>query len=74
MEFGETSQDARIREVREELGAELTEPRLLGVFADNGVPLPVEWREVDDGSEAIPLYPSGIGALVRQAAAKATKD
>ena len=31
IDFGETSQDAIVREIREELGAELTDARLLGI-------------------------------------------
>lgn len=37
-----------------------------GVFADNGEPMPVEWRPVDDVGVTVPLYPTGIGDLVRQ--------
>lgn len=32
IEFGETARDAIVREIREELGAELVEPRLLGTL------------------------------------------
>ncbi|MFC7487717.1 NUDIX hydrolase [Knoellia sp. CPCC 206453] len=109
VEFGETSLEAVVREVREELGATLIDPSLLGVlenhfeldgdpghevvfvycgrldpadrvppqggmFADNDQPMPVEWRPIDDASVRIPLYPSGAGALVRQAAAHLRAD
>jgi ADP-ribose pyrophosphatase YjhB (NUDIX family) len=39
-----------------------------GMFADNGDPMPVEWRPVDDGGITLPLYPSGAAALARHAA------
>ncbi|MEO6020082.1 MAG: NUDIX domain-containing protein [Knoellia sp.] len=106
--FGETTRDAAVREVREELGADLSKPVLLGVleskfevdrvpaheiafvytgrldpsntvppeggmFADNGLPMAVEWRHLDDPHGSIPLYPSGSGALAWQAVAAAPR-
>ena len=35
IEYGETSAEAVVREIREELGAELLEPRLLGVLENH---------------------------------------
>ena len=99
VELGERAADAVVREIAEELGATLLEPRLLGVleniftydgepghevvfvyagrlaegdvlpegggeFADNGVPMWVEWRPLDDASVDLPLYPDGIGSLL----------
>lgn len=100
VELGERSIDAVVREVGEELGTTLREPRLLGVlenvfvfegepghevvflyageladpdvvpseggwFQDNGVPMFVEWRPVDDSGHEWPLYPGGAGDLAR---------
>jgi ADP-ribose pyrophosphatase YjhB (NUDIX family) len=102
VELGERAVDAVVREIAEELGATLVEPRLLGVleniftydgapghevvflyagrlaqgdvvpeggaeFADNGVPMWVEWRPLDDASIDVPLYPDGIGSLLAHA-------
>ncbi|KGN34954.1 NUDIX hydrolase [Knoellia sinensis KCTC 19936] len=36
-----------------------------GLFADNGDPMLVEWRPLDDKGMSIPLYPKGAGDLVR---------
>ncbi len=36
-----------------------------GEYVDNGEPIWVEWRPVDDTAEALPLYPDGTSALVR---------
>lgn len=103
VELGELSVDAVVREISEELGTILREPRLLGVlenlfvyegapghevvflysgeladpgtvpseggwFQDNGVPMFVEWRAVDDSGHEWPLYPSGAGDLIRSLA------
>ena len=103
VEPGESAPDGVVREVREELGADLVDVELLGVlenifeldgqpghevvfvhagrldsagaipreggtFADNGDPMPVEWRPVDDGGLALPLYPPGAAARARRAA------
>ena len=103
VELGERSVDAVVREVGEELGTTLREPRLLGVlenvfvyegapghevvflyageladpdvvpseggwFQDNGVPMFVEWRAVDDSGHEWPLYPDDVGELVRSVA------
>jgi hypothetical protein len=89
-----------VREIGEELGTNLMEPRLLGVlenlfmfesepghevvfvyagelaepgivppaggwFKDNGVPMFVEWRALDDSGHPWPLYPDGSGDLAR---------
>ena len=103
VELGERSVDAVVREIGEELGTTLCEPRLLGVlenlfvyegepgheivfvyageladpavipavggwFQDNGVPMFVEWRAVDDTGHEWPLYPGGAGDLARSLA------
>ena len=103
VEPGESARDGAIREVREELGADLVDVELLGVlesifeldgqpghdvvfvhtgrldpagvippeggtFADNGDPMPVEWRPVDDSDLVLPLHPSGAATLARRAA------
>ena len=103
VELGERAVDAVVREIYEELGTTLREPRLLGVlenifvhegeaghevvfvyageladpavvpseggwFKDNGEPMFVEWRTVDDSGHEWPLYPSGAGGLVRSLA------
>jgi len=100
VELGELALDAVVREIGEELGTTLREPRLLGVleslfvyegepgheiifvyageladpgivpseggwFQDNGVPMFVEWRAVDDAGHLWPLYPGGAGDLAR---------
>jgi 8-oxo-dGTP pyrophosphatase MutT (NUDIX family) len=100
VEPGERSVDAVVREVGEELGTTLIEPRLLGVvesiyvneggpghevvfvyageladpdiippgggwFQDNGEPMFVQWREVEDTGHPLPLYPEAAGGLVR---------
>jgi ADP-ribose pyrophosphatase YjhB (NUDIX family) len=100
VELGERSVDAVVREIGEELGTTLREPRLLGVlenqfvyegeagheivfvyageladpdvippeggwFQDNGEPMFVEWRAVDDSGHLWPLYPGGAGDLAR---------
>jgi ADP-ribose pyrophosphatase YjhB (NUDIX family) len=100
VELGEWAVDAVVREIGEELGTTLREPRLLGVlenlfvyegqpgheivflyageladpgiipldggwFQDNGVPMFVEWRAVEDSGHTWPLYPGGVGDLVR---------
>jgi ADP-ribose pyrophosphatase YjhB (NUDIX family) len=100
VELGERAVDAVVREIAEELGATLLEPRLLAVleniftydgapgheivfvyggrlaegdvvppeggwYADNGVPMWVEWRPRDeDRADALPLYPDGAGEVV----------
>lgn len=99
VELSEPAVDAVVREIAEELGATLLEPRLLGVleniftydgeaghevvfvyagrlaegdvvpdsgawFADNEVPMWVEWRPLDDAAVDVPLYPDGVGALL----------
>jgi ADP-ribose pyrophosphatase YjhB (NUDIX family) len=33
-------------------------------YDDVGVPMWVEWRRCDEGAEALPLYPDGVGELV----------
>ena len=33
-------------------------------YADNGVPMPVEWRPLDDADVDLPLYPDGVRALL----------
>ena len=103
VELGELAVDAVVREIGEELGTRLCEPRLLGVlenlflyegepgheivfvyageladpavipavggwFQDNGVPMFVEWRAVDDTGHEWPLYPGGAGDLARSLA------
>jgi ADP-ribose pyrophosphatase YjhB (NUDIX family) len=100
VELGERSVDAMVREIDEELGTTLREPRLLGVlenvfvfegeagheivfvyageladpdvippvggwFQDNGEPMFVEWRAVEDSGHEWPLYPEGAGDLAR---------
>ena len=35
-----------------------------GMFSDDGAPMRVEWRPVDDAAVPIPLYPAGVGALI----------
>jgi ADP-ribose pyrophosphatase YjhB (NUDIX family) len=100
VELGERSVDAMVREIGEELGTTLREPRLLGVvenlfihegepghevvfvyageladpdiipeaggwFQDNGEPMFVEWRAVEDSGHKWPLYPEGAGDLAR---------
>ena len=92
VELGERSEAAVVREIREELGATLLEPRLVQVienvfefdgelghevvflyagrlaeahvvplegaeFYDNGQPMWVEWRPVDDAGLDVLLYP-----------------
>ena len=99
LEFGEPTVVGVEREIEEELGTRLLEPRLLGVLenrfvhegspgheivfvyagrladpevvgpdgawmADNGVPIWVEWRPVDDAGLAVPLYPDGLDGLL----------
>ncbi|MGI8416783.1 MAG: NUDIX hydrolase [Nakamurella sp.] len=102
IEFGETSDQAIVREMLEELGVQLIDPVLVGViedifsvdgrpghiiafvytgsipgdhidpagatFTDNGEPMWVEWRPVDDDQSAIPLYPAGVSATIRRSA------
>ena len=103
VELGELAVDAVVREIGEELGTTLLEPRLLGVlenlfvyegepgheivfvyagemadpdiiapvggwFQDNGEPMFVEWRAVDDTGHEWPLYPGGAGDLARSLA------
>jgi ADP-ribose pyrophosphatase YjhB (NUDIX family) len=100
VELGERSVEAVVREIGEELGTTLLEPRLLGVleslyvyegergheivfvyageladpetipteggwFQDNGEPMFVQWRAVDDSDHSWPLYPEGAEELVR---------
>lgn len=36
-----------------------------GQYADNGIPMQVEWRPVDDSVEDLPLYPTGSGDVLR---------
>lgn len=43
-------------------------------FTDNGQPMPVMWRPVDDDDESIPLYPNGVGDLVREAEVRGRTD
>jgi ADP-ribose pyrophosphatase YjhB (NUDIX family) len=45
-----------------------------GMFADNDQPMAVEWRSVSGKGEPVPLYPNGVGALVRNAAAHLPAD
>lgn len=40
-----------------------------GIYADNGVPMPVVWRSVADDAEQVPLYPQGAAEMVRHLAA-----
>lgn len=101
IEFGESSVQAVAREIREELGLEVLEPRLLGAlenlftyagrpgheivmvydgrFADaetylrtelpgnesDGQPFTAVWRGIADFDEGTPLYPNGLGELLR---------
>jgi ADP-ribose pyrophosphatase YjhB (NUDIX family) len=102
VEPGERAVEAVVREVGEELGTTLLEPRLLGVvesifvrerdrepghevvfvysgeladpdtippgggwFQDNGEPMFVQWREVEDTGHPLPLYPEAAGDLAR---------
>jgi ADP-ribose pyrophosphatase YjhB (NUDIX family) len=100
VEEGERSEAAVVREIGEELGATLVEPRLLGVleniyvfdgtpghevvfvyagrlaegdvvpregatYVDGTEPIRVEWRPVDDAGFDVPLYPDGLGDLLR---------
>lgn len=48
---------------------ELADPGIVpsdgGWFQDNGVPIFVEWRAVDDSTHEWPLYPGGAGDLAR---------
>jgi ADP-ribose pyrophosphatase YjhB (NUDIX family) len=48
---------------------ELADPDIVpsegGWFQDNGVPMFVEWRAVDDSGHPWPLYPGGAGDLAR---------
>ncbi|MGH3329960.1 MAG: NUDIX hydrolase [Nocardioidaceae bacterium] len=37
-----------------------------GEYSDNGVPMWVEWRPVDDERIDVPLYPDGVAGLIRQ--------
>ncbi|CAD5108385.1 NUDIX hydrolase [Zestomonas carbonaria] len=103
IEFGETSTEALVREVREELSAEVINLRQVGTlenlfiyngtpgheivviydgeFADaslydepflsgvesNGERFQAQWRSLDSFSEALPLYPNGLLALLRPA-------
>lgn len=39
-----------------------------GMLHENGRAIPVEWRPVDASNVSIPLYPSGIDALIRDLA------
>jgi ADP-ribose pyrophosphatase YjhB (NUDIX family) len=99
MELGESSRECVVREIREETGTALEEPRLLGVLesrfvykdepgheivfvyagrladpgvvgpeggwlSDNSTPMWVEWRPIDDGEVALPLYPHGVDDLL----------
>lgn len=47
----------------------LTDPTVIPpegrTFADNGDPMPVRWRPVDDTDETHPLYPPGSAELAR---------
>jgi 8-oxo-dGTP pyrophosphatase MutT (NUDIX family) len=100
VELGERSVDAVVREIGEELGTTLLQPRLLGVlesifafegepghevvfvysgeladpetvppeggwFQDNGEPMFVQWRPLDDSDHPWPLYPEGAADLAR---------
>jgi len=51
---------------------ELADPDVIppvgGWFQDNGVPMFVEWRAVDDTGHEWPLYPGGAGDLARSLA------
>jgi ADP-ribose pyrophosphatase YjhB (NUDIX family) len=51
---------------------ELADPDVIppvgGWFQDNGVPMFVEWRAVDDTDHEWPLYPGGAGDLARSLA------
>lgn len=35
-----------------------------GTYADNGVPMRVEWRPLDDAGIDVPLYPDGLRELL----------
>lgn len=35
-----------------------------GTYADNGVPMRVEWRPLDDAGVDVPLYPDGVRELL----------
>ena len=35
-----------------------------GTYADNGVPMRVEWRPLDDADVDLPLYPEGVRELL----------
>ena len=107
IELGERSEVAVLREIREELGATLLEPRLLqvvenvfeydgelghevvfleaghlaeagvvplegGEFYDNGLPMWVEWRPVDDAELTAPIYPEEVTQLLALGAAGRT--
>jgi ADP-ribose pyrophosphatase YjhB (NUDIX family) len=39
-------------------------PEAGGWFADDDLPMWVEWRPLDDSSVDLPLYPDGVGALL----------
>ena len=100
VELGERSVEAVVREIGEELGTALLQPRLLGVlesifvfeggpghevvfvytgelgdpdtvppgggwFQDNGEPMFVQWRVIDDPDHPWPLYPEGAADLAR---------
>lgn len=102
VDFGETSDEAIVRELREELGVQLGDRLLVDVieevftvdgrpghviafvytgsipddhigpagamFSDNGEPMRVEWRPVDDDQTPIPLYPAGVSGTIRRCA------
>ena len=36
-----------------------------GEYVDNGIPMWVEWRPVEDSGQELPLYPEGTGDVVR---------
>jgi len=50
-------------------GGRLDDPAVIPaggkVFADNGDPMPVRWRPVDDAAETHPLYPPGSSDLAK---------
>lgn len=102
VDFGEPSDEAIVRELREELGVHLGDRLLVDVieevftvdgrpghviafvytgsipddhigpagamFSDNGEPMRVEWRPVDDDQTPIPLYPAGVSGTIRRCA------
>ena len=70
IEFGESSEDAVRRELREEIGAELADPDFYDresfvVTEENGTLLRL-WRDLDTFDMiSAPLYPEGLLELLR---------